>query len=235
MKASKMPKNMEVNFKFVLLLLLVALLAFPACVQKQVDPMSLQILESDLEESEHPPTPDELAVTPHLLLPLIVYKDETATDVRLNRVMKFIRRNFQEHGNFSSIRQEKVAELLALEENKLFQPSNVADAIHLGKSLNASFVAQFQIFIVESKTIENIDHFISKANLTIFTTDSGQVVFKKDLTFNTQEIEDSEKNLKKLVQENFPLRGFILETRGGKQYAKISLGRPLGIKNGRRF
>ena len=234
MKGNSIISISEIKSLLIPLLLLAGLL-LPACVPQQVDPMSLPIMKNDLEEAENPPTAEELAVTPHLLLPFLVYKDDATTKLRLEAVMKFIQNAFRDYGNFLSVPQKKVAELLALEENKLFQSSNVADAIHLGKSLKASFVAQFQVFISESETIENIDTFKSKTNLTIFTTDSGQVVFKQDIVFDTQKIEQSEKTLRKVIQENFPLRGFILETRGGKQYAKISLGRSMGIKQGRRF
>lgn len=92
-----------------------------------------------------------------------------------------------------------------------------------------------QITILESKMVENVDHFKANINLTIFTTDSGQVVIKQDVTYNSKDIESSDNSLKKLIQTYFPIRGYILETRGGKQVAKISLGRSAGIKLDRKI
>ncbi len=211
------------------------LIVFGSCTPKYVDPMTLKITDIDLEEAEFPPTQKELTVSPYLMLSLVVYKGDTVTESRLNNILGFVHRSFRNHGNFSPIPQNEVKVLLSSEENKRFQPSNVADAIQLGKTLNAAFVAQYQVMIAESQIIENIDHFKSSTNLTIFTTDSGQVRFKKDLIYDTQDPEQSELNLKKLIQQDFPLQGYILETRGGRQYAKVSIGRGLGIKLDRKF
>lgn len=205
------------------------------CAPKYVDPATLEITPMDREEAEYPPTEEELATAPRLLLPLIVSKGDAVTDVRLKRTLDFIHTSFNRHGNFTALSQDTVEELLSSEENRKFQASNVADAIQLGKSLNAQFVSQMQIVIAESKIVDNIDHYKAIANLTIFTTSSGQVVFKQDVVFDTQEVEDSKRKLKKMVQTYFPLKGYILETRGGRQYAKISLGSSLGIEPGREF
>ena len=219
----------------ILLSILFALITLGSCTPQYVDPLTLDITEIDKEEAPFPPTSDELSVSPYLLLSLTTFKDPTVTDSRMNTVIRFIHKSFEQHANFSAIPMKKVDELLKTEENRRFQASNVADAIQLGKSLDAAFVGQFQIMIGESKVIKSIDHYVANVNLTIFTTDSGQVVFKKDIAFDTQDPEASERDLKKLVQEYFPLRAFILETRGDRQYGKISIGRSLGVKIGREF
>jgi hypothetical protein len=200
-----------------------------------VDPLTLEITRLDKEESPFPPAEDELSVSPHLLLSLVTYKDPTVTEPRLAAVMDFLHNGFERYANFSAIPMNKVAELMTSEENRRFLASNVADAIQLGNQLNASFVAQLQVMIGASKIVKNVDHYTANANMTIFTTDSGQVVFKQDLVFDTLDPEASEKELRKLVQEYFPLRAFILETRGDRQFGKISIGRSLGIKIGREF
>ncbi len=236
MKTISMIKNLRLLYrKHTVILFIVGLLFIFGCVVKQADPTSLEITEMDKEVAKNPPTPDELMVKPRILLPLIVLKDETVTKTRLDRVLSFLHREFEAHGNFSVISQDKVDTLLSSDQNRRFQASNVADAIELGKSLNASFIAQYQILIGESKIVDSIDHYKANINITIFTTDSGQVVFKKDIVYDSQEQEESILTLKNQIQEYFQLRGFILETRGGKQYAKISLGRSLGIKIGREF
>jgi hypothetical protein len=218
-----------------LFVIMLALIFITGCTPKDVDPLTLPVMEKDLETAPFPPETEELTITPRLLLPLVVFKDQTVTDTRLNQTIGFINSTFEEYGNFSVIPQNKVKELLSSEENQRFQASNIADAIQLGSSLNASFVGQLQVMISEAQVVDNIDHFKSNVNLTIFTTDSGQVVFKKDIQYDTLDPEASKLNLKKLVQEGFPLRGFILETRGERQYAKISMGKSLGIKIGREF
>ncbi len=205
------------------------------CAPKDVDPLTLPITEKDLETAPFPPENEELANTPRLLLSFVVFKDQTVTDDRLNNTIDFVHSVFEEFGNFTAVPRAKVKELLAVEENQRFQASNIADAIQLGTSLNADFVGQLQVMIGESQVVDNIDQYIANVNMTIFTTDSGQVVFKKDIAYDTQDPEASKTALKKMVQENFPLRGFILETRGGRQYAKISMGKSLGIKIGREF
>lgn len=206
-----------------------------SCATQSVDPLTLEITQLDKEESQFPPVEDDLLVSPHLLLSLVTYKDPTVTEPRLTAITNFLHHGLERYANFSTIPITKVAELMSAEENRRFQPGNVADAIALGNQLNAAFVAQLQIQIVSSKIVKSIDHYTANTNMTVFTTDSGQVVFKQDLVFDTFDTEASEKALRLLVQEYFPLRAYILETRGDRQYAKISIGRSLGVKIGREF
>jgi hypothetical protein len=211
------------------------LLVFSSCTPKHVDPLTLGITGRDQQQSQFPPTVEELSASPYLLLSLITFKDATVTETRLSAIMTFVHRSFETNANFSAIPMKKVDELLASEANRRFMASNVADAIQLGTTLGADFVGQVQIMVGESQVVKSIDHFVANVNLTIFTTDSGQVIFKKDFAYDSQDPEGSEADLKKLVQQYFPLRAYILETRGDRQYAKISIGRSLGIKTGREF
>ncbi|MFH2130696.1 MAG: hypothetical protein ABIK68_10020 [bacterium] len=172
---------------------------------------------------------------PYILLPLIVFKDQTVTKERLADIRHFIHTSLEKNGNFSIISPEETEALLAKEENRHFQPNNIADAIQLGASVNATFVSQMQITIIESKTVKNLDEFKANINLTVFTTDSGQVVIKQDVLYDSQDPERSHKKLRKLVQTYFPIRGYILETRGGHQVARISIGRGVGIALGRKI
>lgn len=215
-----------------LFVLLVSLL-LSSCTQPKINPMSLPVLSSDSQESRFPPTEDELVLRPYILLPLVTAKDQTVTEARLGDIFHFIHSSLEKNGNFSVISQTR--SILEKEENRHFQPANIADAIQLGSSVNANFVSQMIITIIESKMVKNVDHFKANINLTIFTTDSGQVVIKQDVIYDSQDQEGSEKKLKELVQTYFPIRGYILETRGGRQVAKISLGRSVGIKLNRKI
>ncbi len=206
-----------------------------ACTVVSVDPDSLSVLAIDNEQAEFPPTPQEQVTRPNLLLSLIVSKDPTVIESRLKQILHFVHNEFEQHGNFTAIPQQQVKAFLSSEENRRFQARNVADAIQLGKSLKATFVAQMKIAVLEARLVDNVDQYKANINLTIFTTGSGQVVFEKDITFDTEYQEESSTDLKKLVQDYFKLRGFILETRGGHHVAKISLGRSLGIKLDREF
>ena len=222
------------RFPIVVCALMIAL-ALGSCSPKEVDPMLLGQTARDKQEAPFPPTEQELSVSPHLMLTLVTYKDPTVTESRLSETLAFIHHTFERNANFSAIPKKKVDELLSTEENRRFQADNVADAIQMGKMLNASFVAQAQVMITESEVVDSIDHYVAKTNLTIFTTDSGQVVFKKDVFYDSQDPEGSKGDLKRLVQQYFPLRAYILETRGDRQYGKISIGRSLGVKIGREF
>jgi len=212
-----------------------AIILIGGCAGKQINPLSLPITGSDRVQTAFPPTGDELIIRTQLLLPLVVYKDQTTTDQRLMQILEFVHQGFEQNANIAAIPQQEVENLLSKEENRRFQATNVADAIQLGMSLKAQFVSQMQITIIESKVVKGVDQFKANINLTIFTTGSGQVVFQKDFGLDTQKFEKSENELKLLVQRSFPIRGYILETRGGHQVAKISLGRSMGIKLNREF
>lgn len=214
-------------------MILLSALLIGSCATKQINPLTLPLKPSDSEETRFPPTESELVLRPHILLPLVTAKDPTVTDERLRDVLHFVHTSLEKNGHFSVLSRQETSILLKKEENKHFQPGNIADAIQLGATVNADFVSQMQITVIESKMVNNVDHFKANVNLTIFTTGSGQVVVKNDIVYDSQELEESKRDLKKLVQTYFPIRGYILETRGGHQVAKISLGRSVGIELGR--
>jgi len=220
---------------FLIVMICCASILLSGCAQKRINPLTLPILQSDSIEARFPPSKEELILRPYILLPLITYKDQTVTESRLNDVLHFIHSSLEENGNFSVMTRDQTKHLLAKEENRHFQPGNIADAIQLGASINVDFVSQMQITIIESKMVKNIDHIKANVNLTLFTTGSGQVIIKHDALYDSQNLERSDEALRQLVQTNFPIRGFILETRGGHQVAKISLGRSAGIKLGRQI
>ena len=225
------------SFKIQTVIISIVFIAFliSGCAPKKLNPLTLPIEKADLQEAQFPPTEDELVLRPYILLPLITATGPTVTKARLDDLRHFIHSSLESHGNFSVISAQHTAALLNKEENRHFQAGNIADAIQLGTSLNANFVSQMEMTIIESKMVDSVDHFKANVNLTIFTTDSGQVVIKRDIVYDSQELEDSEAKLRQLVQTYFPIRGYILETRGGHQVAKISLGRNAGIKLGRKI
>jgi hypothetical protein len=205
------------------------------CAPQRIDPMQLPVQPEDSVQTTHPPSTAELTRKARVLLPLVVYRDETVTGKRLQAVLEFIHKTFEAHGDFAVIPQKDVETLLADPANRQYQTANVSDAIQLGRSLKADFVSQMQITITESKVEKGIDRFSANVNLTVFTTDSGQVVVRQDIGYHSHKLSESEKQLRALVQQYFPLRGFILETRGGRQVAKLSVGRSLGVTLGREF
>jgi len=205
------------------------------CAQQKVDPLQLPVLPEDEQLAAFPPIEEELIKRARLLLPLVVFKDGTVTEARLKEITAFLNDTFETHAHFAVIPADQVETLLSAPENRQYQPSNVGDAIQLGVSLKADFISQMQVTIVESKMEQGIDRFSANINLTLFTTDSGQVVMQQNVLYQSRKVAESAKALRLLVQQHFPLRGFILETRGGRQVAKLSLGRSLGIALDREF
>lgn len=197
--------------------------------------MSLPVTAEDQQKSPHPPEEDELIIRPNILVSLIVSKGETVTQNRFDQILKFLNNTLKKEALFSIIPQNTIKELLEEEENRHLQPNNVADAIELGTSVGASLVAQLELNIIESAVVDGVDEFKAQINATIFTTNSGQVVYKGTTFLDTQDPEKSNQEFKQVVQQHFPIRGFILETRGSHQVAKISLGRSMGMTLGRKM
>ncbi|MCP4297325.1 MAG: hypothetical protein GY786_17115 [Proteobacteria bacterium] len=221
------------NFKINFLGIMIFSVLLNSCNQVEIDPLKLTILPVDRETASFPPSKEELMVQPRVLFPLIVYRGETVTTPRFQKAYQFFQESFEKYGDFTFIPLATVQELLDKEENKHFQASNVADAIELANGQNASFVVQIGIDILEAKRVKAIDHFKINIDAGVITTSTGQVIFKNNILVDTLKPEESEAAIKKQVQEHFPVKGYILETRGGHQVAKISIGRSRGIRMGR--
>ncbi|MDH5561726.1 MAG: hypothetical protein OEY59_12830 [Deltaproteobacteria bacterium] len=205
------------------------------CGSKKVSPLELPITIEDQQKAEFPPAEEELYHRPQMALALLVSGNEAAIPSRTDNLMSFIRESFETNGNFAFIPDDVSAAFFARDENRLLQASNVADAIQVGKALGAEFVFQVQTIVTNAEQIKGADQFKAQLNLTIFTTGSGQLVIEQDVPFNSQDLASSMEKLREMAQTHFPLRGYILETRGGHKVVKISLGRSSGIEIGREF
>lgn len=193
-----------------------------ACSSQNVDPQSYKISSEDHEKAKLAPTPLELVIQKRLLLPLIVSKGDGVTDMKQFIFLREIHEQFRKHGLFSVITQEQIENLRKLEAYRDFNLDNVANIIQMAKRVNAHFVSQMR-FLGET------------VNLVVFTADSGKMVFKESIHFDSENPKKSVLKLRELVQTFFPLRGFILETRGNKTVVKISVGSSLGVQMDREF
>lgn len=228
-------ERIKPHFGIVLFLAIAALLLSNGCAPKRVDPLSFANLPSDEAQVEFPPTDEELINKPNVLLPLIIFKDLTVTPIRQTAILGSIHDAFESYGHFSVIPQDQVNAILNDNQFRKSKPKNVADAIHIGKANHANYVSQIQISILESQLLEGVDTYKANVNLAVFKTDTGQAILQADVTYDTKDPDKAKKSLKNLVQTYFKLQGYILETRGGHQVARISIGSGLGIQLDREF
>ena len=205
-----------------------------SCSTEKIDPLSLKISPQDIEKAELAPAPSELVIQKRLLLPLIVSIDEELKTKNRFEILQTIHDQFRKHGLFSVITQEQINHLRSQEGYNKFKLNNVADIIQLAKKVDAHFVSQMEI-VLDSEQPDLSDHYQAKIDLAVFTADTGKIVFRENILFDNQNPKNSIQRLKNLVQKFFPLRGYILKTRGNKQAAKISIGSSLGIKLDREF
>lgn len=207
----------------------ITILLATSCAEKKIDPYALQILPEDKVASKFPPTKEELVPVLEQMVLLVASKNETVSQTRLDQLVTFIRSGISNHSNVKNIPSEKLDETFKEKEFHAFQPDNVSEAIRLGKKLNARFVSQLQLSIKEAKMVEGVDRFKANVNFSVFTTDSGQIMFKQNLEYDSSNPTESNVKLKEVIQKYFPVKGYILETRGNHQVAKISVGRSLGV------
>ena len=204
---------------------------FVSC-QKQVNPTQLKILGEDQKKADFSPSNTEMILKREDLVSLVVYKSKNLTLEKLNFIRSVITKEFINHGNIYFIPEKRIEEKLKTSEYRNFNPKNVADAIQLGKDFSATYVAQLEVSIIKNSKFKGVDRFVANINIAVFTTGSSQNVVKKNIEIDTAK-SSSVKEVTKLVQRYFPLKGYIIESRANHQVAKITLGKSLGIKAGR--
>ena len=215
--------------------ILMLVLFTSSCAEKKIDPYALQIMPEDQVTSAFPPSKEELVPILKQIIVLVASKNETVSQSRLDRLTDFIRSGIHNYSNIKSVPQHELDNSFKEKEFHAFQPDNVSEAIRLGEKLNAKFAGQLQLTIKEAKMEKGIDRFVANINFATFTTDDGKMMFKKDIEYDASSPQKSAKRLKELIQKHFPIKAFILETRGNHQVAKISAGRSLGNNLGRQF
>lgn len=207
-----------------------------ACAPKKIEPLKLAITEEDKKQVEFPPSKDELVLPRND----IVFLDEElglgVSKERLQPINEIIEKVFRLSANFNIVPQEKIDAILSQADYKDFRANNIIESIQFAKEQDATFLGLKNIQITSSRIKEKVDTFVASVEISLFTTGTRQLISKNTLSYDSENPIDFVWNLKKnLVETYLPLRGFITETRGNHQVAKITLGSSLGIKVGRKL
>lgn len=228
-------KKIKLKLSHLIIQIGIVLLLVSNCTEKQVDPDLLQILPEDKIVDAFPPSPEELIPKVYQVMTLVSAKDATVTDTREEALVSFIKTGFIKYSHVKHIDEKELQNKLSDKAYSGFQPDNVAEAIQLGKDLNARYLAQLQLTILESKMENSVDRYKATIDFNVFTTDAGQNRLSEKIAYNSADLKDATSQLKSVIQTHFPVMGYILETKGGHQVAKISVGRNVGIKLNREF
>ena len=214
--------------------LLFVLAFLVGCSVPSVDPLQLKIGPLDQETTRFPPQSHELIHQPRMMVELLTHEGMTVTGNRQSELLEFVHHSLSTFGGFSYVPQMDVKAQLETTEFLGFHPTSVVQALRLGQQLNANFVAQVELEITESKLVDGIDRYKANIGLTVFTVNTGQLIFKETLVYNSAKAAKSSQKTKRAIQSAFPLKGFIVETRGEREVAKITLGSSSGMKVGRK-
>ncbi|MGK0288714.1 MAG: hypothetical protein ACI86H_000133 [bacterium] len=201
----------------------------------KIVPSQLPITVIDKQKVKFYPAKRDFIPKKHSMVLLVISKSAGVSKDRLTVIQDAIRSTFEKNAYIKIIPSKKIDLLIKSDKYKNFEKKSVSDGIQLGSDLNATLVAQQDIVILESKLQNGKDIYRAKISLTVFTTGSRQIIFKKDIFIESDDIADSKIDLKKLVQLYFPLRAFVIESRGKREIAKITIGRNLGVEVGRKF
>ena len=213
----------------------VILLLVSNCAEKPINLDLLQVLPEDKITDEFPPTAQELIPKVYQVMTLVSTKDATVTDTREEALTSFIKTGFVKYSHVRPIDEKELKNKLSDKAYSGFQADNVAEAIQLGKELKARYVAQLQLTILESKMENSVDRYKATIDFNVFTTDAGQSRLNEKIEYNSADLKKATSQLKNIIQTHFSVMGYIIETKGGHQVAKISVGRNAGIKLNREF
>ena len=205
---------------------------FTACSQPKVEPDLMISGPTDQLETKFPPTTEDLTYRKRHILPLVIKTGDNITDARKQEVLNFLSQSFLKIGDIYTTKKNDIESRLNQENFQGFQSANIPDALILGQELNVNFLSQIRI---TQKKQKNKNTFKADLDLSVFSVGSGQLAFREIIPYDSKNTKKGEKALKKLIQSYFPIKGYILETRGDHQVAKISVGRSAGVLLKRTF
>ncbi len=179
----------------------ILLLFISNCTEKQVNPDTLQILPADKTIAEFPPSPEELIPKVYQVLTLVSSKDATVNESRQSTLESFIKTGFPKYSHVRNVDETELENKLSDKAYHGFQSDNVAGAIQLGKDLEARYVAQLGLAILESKMENSIDRFKANIDFTVFTTDAGQNRLNEKIEYNSADSKEATTKLKTIIQK----------------------------------
>ena len=185
--------------------------------------------------TEFPPTKEELIPVLEQIVILVAAKQDTVSQSRLDQILEFIRFGMNSYSNIKTIARQELDNALEEKEFQSFRPDSTADAARLGRRLHARYIGQLRLTMQEARLEKGVDRFIANANFIVFAAESGQTLFSGDIQYDSSNLRKSLQRLAEHIQIHFPIKAFILETRGDRQVAKISVGRSLGVELDRQF
>jgi len=207
------------------------LVLFVGCATPQIKPLDLAI---DQEITTFPPSPEELLHHTRLIAEVLTTQGSTVTPARQLEILTFLHQSMESFGDFSYIPPMDVAAQLKTAPFVGFEPHSVVETLKLSASIGAEFASQVEIHITKSQLKQGIDQFSADIQLALFKVSTGQLIFKEKVVYSSANPLRSKKRFKKSIQSSFPLKGFIIETRGGREVAKITLGASFGLQIGRK-
>lgn len=203
-----------------------------SCAQTKVEPDLLLTTANDRMETQFPPSPEDLTYRKQYILPLMIEVDEQVSILQRVEIENFISDSFLKIGDIYSVDKEEVQTTLEKEKFQGFQSANIPDALLLGRDLSAGFLSQIRVRALKKNDPK---HFKGEVDLSVFSVGTGQLAFREVIPYASKSTKRAKVALKKLIQSYFPIKGFILETRGDRQVAKISVGRSTGVALDRIF
>ncbi len=215
---------------FVLLVMVGGLIG---CSGPKVTFREAAVLPGDQKEAPYPPQPkDLLSVQPFVVFGS-VQMDTALSASHKDLSMSFLRSMLQEEGSLQFIQERRIQTALQRPEFQNYSGTSPKDVVALATHLRAKYAAVVQIIPSREKVEDG--EWATYMTLEIYQSPSGNKIFNQSFDFVSSKTKELWEKLKPEMQDAFPLRGFISETRNNRTFARISLGKADGVKPKRLF
>lgn len=213
-----------------LLTAFVGMIFLGGCQSVAPKPMAHPQTQEDLVRYQPSPHPEELIAYSKPIL-LFLQSNLEQTDFA-PQLQEGFYRILEERAGFQRIPAKRYAYRRNLPELAGLNPLQLSHQLKLAEAMEADYLARMEIGPNES---EDQSNYQGSLKVEIIETKTGEALFVESLTLKNPGHESALRAFAPKIEKAFPLKGYLLQTRANKRFAKISLGRSRGIALGREF
>ncbi|MBF0239992.1 MAG: hypothetical protein HQM12_20005 [SAR324 cluster bacterium] len=203
------------------------------CAQAPINFNQALLYPEDQQSAENSPTPEDLNPPKNYIAFTAVRVHSQLTRYHQALTLGFIQASIETYTTLGIVPEYQIENILSSDTYRSQKPEIADVSVEMGAMLQAKYVALVNILpnLVELEE----GNWGTYVNLEIYQVSPKRLAFKDTFSYTMSQSKQAWLELKPKIQQAFPLRGFVLETRNHRAYAKVSLGKNNGIKKGRKL
>lgn len=193
----------------------------PGCTPSMTFEQAI-IFPEDQLETLNPPAPKNLVFVPETMVLLVLPPQSPLSETHQIFTTQMLRELLTQESRLQVIEPLRLENALQQNNLVLNEDTSLEKLLGIGKFLQSTYVGILSL--KPSQKTETIAEWRAELHWQVYHQSSKQLILDKIIEFSTGDFPGIWNRLKPIFHDHFPLKGYVLETRNHREWAKINLG-----------